>query len=75
MKDASKLLDVIDSLAANKGSIKVLAADPTRLYNDANHEDVDMAAVTINIDEDHASVVEFINRAGVFVCEEDPTDW
>lgn len=74
-KDASKLLSVLDSIASNKGSIKVLASDPSRLYNDSKHDDVSMASVTFSTDEDHSSVVEFINRDDVFVCEEDPSDW
>jgi hypothetical protein len=75
-KSAEKALTVIDDLArTTNGTIKVLACDPARLYNDANHDDVSMAAVTFYMEEDWLTIKEFINDDNVFVCEEDPSDW
>ncbi|EBU7866094.1 hypothetical protein DLB11_24520 [Salmonella enterica subsp. enterica serovar Kentucky] len=73
--DALKLLDVFDTMVSRKNTIKVLATEPNRLYNDDNHDDVNMASITFYSDEDVESVKEFIFRNDVFVCEEDSSDW
>lgn len=73
--DAFKLLDVFDTLVVNTGATKVLATDPNRLYNDANHEDVGMASITFESIKSVEEVKDFIYRNDVFVCEEDPKDW
>lgn len=73
--DAFKLISVLDDLAMKKGIIEVIAADPKRLYNDANHEDVSMASITFKCNEDAHGIIEFINSDRVFVCDEDSNDW
>lgn len=69
------LLNTFDVLAYNKGGVKVLATDPKRLYNDAQHEDVSMASITFECTGSAEEVRTFFNRNDVFVCEEDPKDW
>ena len=73
-KDASKLLSVLDDIVL-RINITVLAADPARLYNDTNHEDVNMASITFKTDSDYRIIDAVINSNDVFLCEEDPNDW
>lgn len=73
---AEKLLDVVDRLCtATNGTVKVMATDPNRLFNNATHDDVPMASVTIYSTEDALTLQEFFDEKDVFVCEEDPSDW
>lgn len=73
-KDASKLLSVLDDIVL-KIDVKVLASDPARLYNDANHEDVNMASITFRTLASHSMVRVVVNSTEIFVCEENLTDW
>jgi hypothetical protein len=76
-KSAATLLSVLDTMVLS-GSVKVLAADPARLYNDVNHDDVSMPAVTIETKESLEDVklaANLVNDDPVYVCKEDPADW
>lgn len=73
-KNAGDLLCVLDDIA-RKLQVKVLAADPERLYNDENHEDINMPSITFSTDTTYEGVVETIYNKQVFVCEEIAEDW
>lgn len=76
-KSAINMLSVLDMMVLS-GSVKVLAADPARLYSDANIADVNMASVTIETNELRGDVELAANLVcddPVYVCDEDPADW
>lgn len=73
---AEKLLVVVDRMCtATNVTVKVMAADPNRLFNNATHDDVPMASITIYTPEDSLTLQEFFDDKDVFVCDEDPNDW
>lgn len=76
-KSAFNMLSVLDMMVL-KGSVKVLAADPAKLYNDSNNHDVSLAAVTIETHELRGDVELAANLVcddPVYVCDENPEDW
>ncbi len=76
-EEASTMLEILDMMILS-GSVKVLAADPARLYNDANHDDVVMASITFETGESVEDVKlasELCTDDSVYICEEDPQDW
>lgn len=76
-KSAATMLAVLDMMVLS-GSVKVLAADPARLYNDEKNHDVSMSSITIETNELRGDVelaANLVNDDVVYVCEEDPADW
>lgn len=64
-------------LQGDKNTLEFLLYDPQRLYNDANHFDVTMNALTIKTSSTREEIEKLVNQNGstVFVYNEDPNDW
>lgn len=71
-----KIMDALVYITWGEGNhAQILAYDPCRLYNDANHHDITLHAVTFKVE--FPDGVEITKYAGddLFICNEDPADW
>lgn len=78
LENAETLIDLMDTLVRDSDS-KVFASRSDALYNDANHDDYPMLAITYQTSLSYEEVKEIVQKEHAenvcFVCEEEITDW